>query len=37
MKNIKLIKEYYKGLSKQGKLIFTFAGVVAVILILELL
>ena len=37
MKNLKLIKKYYLGLSHRGKALCILAGIVVVIVILELL
>ena len=37
MKNLKLLKDYYLGLSRRGKALCILAGLVAVIAILELL
>tara|TARA_R110002020_G_scaffold300870_2_gene516371 strand:+ start:199 stop:315 length:117 start_codon:yes stop_codon:yes gene_type:complete len=37
MKNLKLIKKYYLGLSHRGKALCIFAGMIVVIGILELL
>ena len=37
MKNLKLLKDYYLGLSHRGKALCILAGLIAVIAILELL
>ena len=37
MKNLKLIKEYYTGLSHKGKVLCLLAAAIAVIVVLEIL
>jgi hypothetical protein len=37
MKNLKLIKEYYAGLSHKGKILCLLAATVVVIVVLEIL
>jgi hypothetical protein len=37
MRNLKIIKEYYTGLSHKGKVLCILAAVVAVIVVLEVL